>query len=132
MPPILEAHNLVKHYGDFEAVKDISFHIDEGEIFSLLGPNGAGKSTIIGMLATLFAPTGGEAMIGGHSVIKNPMAVRQLIGVVPQEIALYDDLTARENLHFWGQMYGMHGRSLRKRMDEVLEQTGLTERATKP
>lgn len=132
MPPILEAHNLVKHYGNFEAVQGISFHIDAGEIFSLLGPNGAGKSTTISMLSTLFAPTAGEAMIGGHSIIKNPMAVRQMIGVVPQEIALYEDLTARENLKFWGQMYGMRGRPLRKRVDEVLEQLGLSDKAARP
>ena len=132
MPPILEAHNLVKHYGNFAAVQSISFHIDAGEIFGLLGPNGAGKSTTISMLSTLLAPTDGEAMIGGHSIIKNPMAVRQIIGVVPQEIALYDDLTARENLYFWGQMYGMHGRLLKQRMDEVLAQIGLTEQAVKP
>jgi len=129
VPPILEAHNLVKHYGNFAAVKGISFHIDAGEIFSLLGPNGAGKSTTISVLATLLAPTGGEAMIGGHSIIENPTAVRQIIGVVPQEIALYDDLTARENLYFWGQMYGMHGRRLRQRTDEVLAQIGLAEQA---
>ena len=71
-------------------------------------------------------------MIGGHSIIKNPMAVRQIIGVVPQEIALYDSLTARENLYFWGQMYGMHGRLLKQRMDEVLAQIGLTDHAVKP
>lgn len=132
MPPILEAHNLVKHYGNFEAVKGISFHIDAGEIFSLLGPNGAGKSTTISMLSTLFTPTDGEAMIGGHSIIKNPMAVRQIIGIVPQDIALYEDLTTRENLSFWGQMYGMRGRPLRQRVDEVLEQIGLTDNAAKP
>jgi ABC-2 type transport system ATP-binding protein len=131
VPPILEAHNLVKYYGNFAAVKGISFHIDAGEIFSLLGPNGAGKSTTISVLATLLAPTSGEAMIGGHSIIKNPMAVRQIIGVVPQEIALYEGLTARENLYFWGQMYGMHGRPLRQRLDEVLTQIGLAEQATR-
>jgi ABC-2 type transport system ATP-binding protein len=131
MPPILEAHNLVKHYGHFEAVKGISFHIDAGEIFSLLGPNGAGKSTTISMLSTLLAPTDGEAMIGGHSIIKNPMAVRQIIGIVPQEIALYEELTARENLNFWGQMYGMRGKPLRQRVGEVLEHVGLTDKAAR-
>jgi ABC-2 type transport system ATP-binding protein len=132
MPPILEAYNLVKYYGNVAAVQGISFHIDAGEIFGLLGPNGAGKSTTISMLSTLLAPTDGEATIGGHSIIKNPMAVRQIIGVVPQDIALYDDLTARENLYFWGQMYGMHGRLLQQRMDEVLAQIGLTDQAVKP
>jgi ABC-2 type transport system ATP-binding protein len=129
MPPILEVNNLVKKYGDFTAVKGISFDIQEGEIFSLLGPNGAGKTTTISVLSTLYAPTGGEATIGGHSVTREPMAVRNIIGVVPQEIALYDDLTARENLSFWGQMYGLSGKSLNTRIDEVLEQIGLTDKA---
>ena len=115
MTAILEVKNLVKKYGDFAAVKGISFEIAEGEIFSLLGPNGAGKTTTISMLSTLFAPTGGDALIGGHSVTKEPMAVRNLIGVVPQDLALYDDLTARENLVFWGQMYGLGGQGARAR-----------------
>src|SRR5512135_2304851 len=129
MPPILEVHNLVKKYGDFTAVKGISFEIQEGEIFSLLGPNGAGKTTTISVLSTLYTPTGGEATIGGFSVAGNPMAVRNLIGVVPQELALYEDLTARENLIFWGQMYGLSGKALQSRIDEVLEQIGLTDKA---
>ncbi len=129
MPPILEVNNLVKKYGDFTAVKGISFDIQQGEIFSLLGPNGAGKTTTISVLSTLYIPTSGEAIIGGHSVTKEPMAVRSLIGVIPQEIALYDDLTARENLVFWGQMYGLSGKSLNTRIDEVLEQIGLTDKA---
>src|SRR5512134_3592899 len=125
MPNILEAQNLVKQYGDFTAVKGISFNITEGEIFSLLGPNGAGKTTTISMLSTLYTPTSGDALIGGHSITKNPMAVKQVIGVVPQELALYEDLTARENLLFWGQMYGLGGRPLQSRIDEVLDQIGL-------
>jgi len=126
---ILEVNQLVKKYGDFTAVKGISFDIKEGEIFSLLGPNGAGKTTTISMLSTLYTPTSGDATIGGHSITKNPMAVKQVIGVVPQEIALYEDLTARENLVFWGQMYGLSGKSLTDRVDEVLEQIGLTDKA---
>ena len=129
MPPILEVHDLVKKYGDFTAVKGISFDIKEGEIFSLLGPNGAGKTTTISMLSTLYTPTSGDATIGGHSITRDPMAVKQMIGVVPQEIALYEDLTARENLVFWGQMYGLTGKPLNNRVDEVLEQIGLTDKA---
>ena len=129
MPPILEVQNLEKKYGDFTAVKGISFDIKEGEIFSLLGPNGAGKTTTISMLSTLYTPTSGDATIGGHSITKDPMAVKQMIGVVPQEIALYEDLTARENLLFWGQMYGLSGKPLNSRIDEVLEQIGLTDKA---
>ena len=126
---ILEVHDLVKKYGDFTAVKGISFDIKEGEIFSLLGPNGAGKTTTISMLSTLYTPTSGEATIGGHSITKDPMAVKQIIGVVPQEIALYEDLTAFENLIFWGQMYGLSGKVLASRVDEVLQQIGLTDKA---
>ena len=129
MASILEVQNLVKKYGDFTAVKGISFHIKEGEIFSLLGPNGAGKTTTISMLSTLYTPTSGDATIGSHSITKNPMAVKQMIGVVPQEIALYEDLTARENLIFWGQMYGLSGKALNSRVDQVLEQIGLTDKA---
>ena len=129
MPAILEVHDLVKKYGDFIAVNGISFDIQEGEIFSLLGPNGAGKTTTISVLSTLYTLTSGEALVGGHSVSKEPMAVRQLIGVVPQDLAIYDDLTARENLSFRGQMYGLSGKPLKSRIDQVLEQIGLSDKA---
>lgn len=129
MTNILEVKNLEKNYGDFKAVKGISFAIKAGEIFSLLGPNGAGKTTTISMLSTLYEPSAGDATIAGHSVTKEPMQVKNAIGVVPQEIALYEDLTARENLIFWGQMYGLSGKALTSRVDEVLEQIGLTEKA---
>jgi ABC-2 type transport system ATP-binding protein len=129
MPSILEVQNLSKKYGDFTAVRGISFNIEEGEIFSLLGPNGAGKTTTISMLSTLYEPTGGNAVIAGHSIKKEPMAVRGVIGVVPQDLALYEDLTARENLVFWGQMYNLGGKALNSRIDEVLEQIGLTDKA---
>ena len=129
MAPFLEVHNLVKKFGELIAVNDVSFSIEEGEIFSLLGPNGAGKTTTISILSTLIQPSSGDAVIGGHSVVKNPMAVKKLIGVVPQEIALYDDLSALENLNFWGKMYGLTGTELSTRVDEVLEQVGLRDRA---
>jgi ABC-2 type transport system ATP-binding protein len=131
MPAILEVHNLVKNYGEFTAVKGVSFDIKEGEVFGLLGPNGAGKTTIISVLSTLFPPSSGDATVGGFSVSEDPMAVRQLIGVVPQDLALYEELSARENLNFWGQMYGLSGRELKTRIAEVLEQIGLTDRAGK-
>jgi ABC-2 type transport system ATP-binding protein len=102
MSSMLEVQNLVKKYDGFTAVKGISFDIKEGEIFSLLGPNGAGKTTTISMLSTLYVPTSGDATIDGHSVRKDPMRVRNAIGVVPQDLALYEDLSARENLIFWG------------------------------
>jgi ABC-2 type transport system ATP-binding protein len=129
MPPILEAQNLVKKFNDFTAVDDVSFAIEEGEVFSLLGPNGAGKTTTISMLSCLLAPTQGDAVIGGHSVDKDPMAVKKVIGVVPQDIALYEDLSAIENLMFWGRMYGMRGAALKGRVEEVLEQVGLADKA---
>lgn len=129
MAPILEVRDLVKKYGDFTAVKGISFSVEEGEIFSLLGPNGAGKTTTISVISTLFAPTSGDASVCGHSVLKDPMAVKGCIGVVPQELALYEDLTALENLNFWGQMYGLSGKALTDRIAEVLDQIGLTDKA---
>jgi len=126
---MLEVRNLVKKYGEKLAVDDISFDIREGEIFSLLGPNGAGKTTTISILSTLFSPSAGDASILGYSVTKNPMEVKRLIGVVPQEIALYDDMTALENLNFWGEMYGLSGGTLKARVKELLEQIGLADRA---
>ncbi len=129
MPSILEVKDLAKSYGDFTAVKGITFDIKEGEIFSLLGPNGAGKTTTISMLSTLYSPTSGDATIGGHSISKDPMEVKKVIGIVPQELALYEDLTAKENLVFWGQMYGLSGKALNSRVDEVLEQIGLVDKA---
>jgi ABC-2 type transport system ATP-binding protein len=110
------------------AVDDVTFAIEEGEIFSLLGPNGAGKTTTISILSCLLRPDGGDARVGGFSVSRQPEKVRELIGVVPQEIALYEDLSGRENLLFWGRMYGMNGTELNTRVDEVLELIGLTDR----
>jgi ABC-2 type transport system ATP-binding protein len=110
-------------------VRDVALEIRQGEVVGLLGPNGAGKTTTIAMLSTLYTPTSGDATIGGHSVARDPLAVKRIIGVVPQELALYEDLTARENLIFWGQMYGLSGKTLRGRVDEVLEQIGLVEKA---
>ncbi len=129
MPAILEAHNLIKKFNDFTAVDNVSFTIEEGEVFSLLGPNGAGKTTTISMLSCLLAPTQGDAVIGGYSVDKDPMAVKKIIGIVPQDIALYEDLSAIENLMFWGRMYGMRGGELKSRVAEVIEQVGLTDKA---
>lgn len=131
MSGIIEVKDLVKHYhGVAEpAVKGISFSIEAGEVFSLLGPNGAGKTTTLSMLSCLLEPTGGDALIAGHSVRKDPMAVKRAIGVVPQDIALYPTLSARGNLIFWGQMYGLSGAELNKRVEEVLETVGLRERA---
>ncbi len=128
--PILTAHNLEKHFGENKAVQGVSFQIARGEIYSLLGPNGAGKTTTISMLTGLLAPTHGDATIDGHSVVKNVNDVKQVIGVVPQEIALYPTISARENLTFWGRMYGLSGKRLAQRVDAALEIAGLADRAT--
>jgi len=126
---ILQAHNLHKQYEKVHAVQGISFDIQQGEIFSLLGPNGAGKTTTISMLSCLLSPTEGDALIDGHSVRTQANAVKRVIGVVPQEIALYPDLTARENLRFWGGMYNLSGARLKERVEETLEIAGLSDRA---
>ncbi|MBK8987545.1 MAG: ATP-binding cassette domain-containing protein [Chloroflexi bacterium] len=126
--PILTTRDLQKSYGNNQAVCGISFNVLRGEIFSLLGPNGAGKTTTISMLSCLLTPTAGSASIAGLDIPRDSLAIRQIIGVVPQEIALYEELTARQNLHFWGQMYNMSGKALKHRVDEVLEQVNLADR----
>ncbi len=132
MSLIVEVKDLHKQYNPPEgvtAVQGVSFAIRQGEIFSLLGPNGAGKSTTISMLSGLLAPTSGDATIDGHAITQDAKAVKQVIGVVPQEIALYDTISARENLDFWGKMYGLSGEKLKERITAVLEIAGLTDRA---
>lgn len=128
---ICKTENLAKRYGDFDAVKGINFTIKKGEVFGLLGPNGAGKSTTIGMLACLLAPTGGDARLGNHSIVSEPDKVKEVIGYVPQELALYDKLSARQNLRFWGTMAGMRGPQLTDRIDELLKRVELIDRADK-
>ena len=125
----IEVTNLHKSFGDIQAVQGVSFQVRPGEIFSLLGPNGAGKTTTISMLSTLLRPDDGDALVMGHSVHHDPMAVKSVLGVVPQEIALYEDLSAGENLTFWGKMYGLRGAPLRQRVGEVLDIIGLSDRA---
>ena len=124
----IQVQNLDKHFGDIHAVKGVSFEVPAGTIFSLLGPNGAGKSTILSMLSCLLQPTQGDALVMGHSILREPMAVKAAIGIVPQDLALYEDLSAEENLNFWGKMYNLRGDALRRRVDEVLDLIGLTER----
>ena len=121
--------DLRKSFGELKAVQGVSFQVQPGEIFSLLGPNGAGKTTTISILSTLLRPDQGDAQVMGHSIRRDPMKVKVVLGVVPQEIALYEDLTARENLDFWGKMYGLRGAPLRRRVQEVLEIIGLADRA---
>jgi ABC-2 type transport system ATP-binding protein len=125
----IEVKNLHKAFGQLKAVEGVSFNVEKGEIFSLLGPNGAGKTTILSMLSCLLRPDEGDALVMGHSIQKDQMGVKSALGVVPQDIALYEDMSARENLVFWGRMYGLRGAVLKTRVDEVLEVIGLTDRA---
>jgi ABC-2 type transport system ATP-binding protein len=125
----IQVNDLHKSFGEIKAVQGVSFAVQRGDIFSLLGPNGAGKTTTISMLSTLLRPDQGDALVFGKSIRSDPMAVKAVLGVVPQEIALYEDLSALENLIFWGKMYGLRGGALKRRVDEVLEIIGLTDRA---
>ncbi len=125
----IQVQNLQKSFGETHAVQGVSFDVERGEIFSLLGPNGAGKTTTISMLCCLLRPDEGDARIMGHSIRHEAMDVKSVLGVVPQELALYEDLTARENLDFWGKMYGLRGAALKARVAEVLDIIGLSDRA---
>ncbi len=109
----IEVDGFSKSFGDLQAVKNLSFKVSQGEIFSLLGPNGAGKTTTISMLCGLLRPDEGDALVLGHSIRREPVQVKSVLGVVPQEIALYEDLSAAENLDFWGKMYGLRGAALK-------------------
>ena len=129
---MVEVRELTKVYqsngNEIHAVKSIDLDIKKGEIFSLLGPNGAGKTTTISMISGLIAPTSGSATIGGHSIQSDPLSAKRLLGVIPQEIALYLNLSARQNLEFFGKMYGLSGKDLSNRVDEVLEFIDLQDR----
>ena len=123
---IVSVQNLTKAFGDFIAVDNITFDIKKGEIFGLLGPNGAGKSTTIRMLSTLTRPTSGTATIGGFDVLKQDNEVRKLIGIVSEKMIMYNRLTARENLWFFGNLFGMPKEELNSRINELLELVKLT------
>ncbi len=129
MTNILEVDNLVKKYGEFTAVKGVSFEVTEGEVFGLLGPNGAGKTQTISMLTGVIKPTSGTARIAGHNVITELNEVKKVNGLVPQELALYPTLNARANLNFFGRIYGLRGKELRERVEDVLRIVALTDRA---
>ena len=124
----IEVDHLRKAFAGRTAVDDLSLRVAAGEVFSLLGPNGAGKSTTIGMLAGLLAPDDGDARLAGHSIRRAAAAAKAALGVVPQDIALYPDLSARENLEFWGKLYGLRGPVLRERVNAVLDVIGLADR----
>jgi len=126
---MLKVEGLVKQYGDLMAVDDVSFEADKGSVFGLLGPNGAGKSTLINCISGLFPPTSGRITVSGHDIIKDGKAARQSLGVVPQELALYEDLPAVDNLRYWGKAYGLRGKILEDRVADVLGHIGLADRA---
>ncbi|MFT4412875.1 ABC transporter ATP-binding protein [Fredinandcohnia humi] len=126
---MLAVENIKKTYGNREVVRGVSFTVKAGESFGLLGPNGAGKSTTISMISGLVGIDSGEILVDGSSVKQQPMRSKKIIGVVPQEIALYPTISARENLLFWGKMYGLTGKQAKNRVEEVLHIIGLTERA---
>jgi ABC-2 type transport system ATP-binding protein len=123
---MIEVTNLTKKFGDFTAVDNISFDVKKSEIFGLLGPNGAGKTTTIRMLSTLTRPTEGTAKIGGYDVAKQDNKVRQLIGLVSEKMIMYDRLTAKENLKFFGKLYSLPKDTMNQRIDELLELVQLT------
>jgi ABC-2 type transport system ATP-binding protein len=123
---------LVKSYGSLRAVDGVSFEVAKGELYGLLGPNGAGKTTIMSMLSGLLAPDEGRILFDGIDLAGEPLKVKAQLGVVPQEPALYDNLSARENLQFWGGLYGLSGSALGRAVDRVLDQVGLTDRAKDP
>jgi ABC-2 type transport system ATP-binding protein len=127
--PILVAQDLRKSFGDHEAVKGLSLQVARGEVFGLLGPNGAGKTTTISMLTALLEPSGGTITIDGLDLKTHTQEVKSKLGLVPQEMALYMTLSSRQNLMFFGRIYGLKGKLLHQRVDEVLQMVGLTDRA---
>jgi ABC-2 type transport system ATP-binding protein len=124
-PTAISAEHLVRKFGNFAAVNDVSFQVQTGEIFGFLGPNGSGKTTVIKMLTGLLPLSGGQATVEGIDVRKDPDAVRENIGYMSQNFSLYTDLTVTENLTFYGRVYGLSAERLRKRMDEVVQLNGL-------
>ncbi|HWB14084.1 MAG TPA: ABC transporter ATP-binding protein [Pirellulales bacterium] len=129
---MIEVENLEKKYGDVTAVSQVNLTAEPGKIFGLLGPNGAGKSTTIGCISGLLEPSAGRIRVLGHDVVLERRAAREKLGVVPQELALYEDLSATANLRYWGAAYGLRGTELAQRVREVLVATGLVDRAKEP
>ncbi|MED1569303.1 ABC transporter ATP-binding protein [Bacillus paramycoides] len=125
---MLVIDHITKSFGKKEVVKSVSFEVKKGETFGLLGPNGAGKSTTISMICGLIPYDSGDIKVGGKSVKENPLEAKKRIGIVPQDIALYPTLSAKENLIFWGKMYGLNGKAAKERAEEVLAYVGLQDR----
>ncbi|MDT8719592.1 ABC transporter ATP-binding protein [Clostridium sp. 19966] len=128
----IDIKNLTKRFNDKLVLDYISLHVDKGEIFGLLGPNGAGKSTLINLMVGLLKYDKGEIIIGGSEVSKEPLKVKEKLGLVPQEIALFDSLNAKDNLEYWGGLYGLRGKLLKERIEEALEISALKDHIKKP
>ena len=126
---LIQIDGLRKTYDTLVAVDNVSFEVRDGEVFGLLGPNGAGKTTTINMICGVLQPDGGSVLVDGRDIWTEPKRVKKDLGVVPQEISVYEDLTARDNLSFWGSLYGLAGSELSSRIDESLGRLGLAERA---
>ena len=126
---MIEVQNLVKHFGPIRAVDGVSFVCQDGEVFGLLGPNGAGKTTTLRMLATVLQPMAGTAKVDGHDVVKEPTEVRQAVGVLPETVGLYGRLTAREQLRYFGRLYGLDDAALEGRIEELLAMLEMAEYA---
>ncbi|MFY9939997.1 MAG: ATP-binding cassette domain-containing protein, partial [Silvibacterium sp.] len=122
----IAVENIVKRYGDFEAVKGVTFEVGDGEIFGLLGPNGAGKSTLIRMMTTLIPVSSGKAIVAGYDVSREPDAVRRVIGVIPQALTSDIDLTVEENLSIYAKLYEVPKAERKRNIDELLEAVDLT------
>lgn len=125
---IVKVSNVTKRFNDKLVLDNISFEIEEGEIFGLIGPNGAGKSTLINIMTTLVEATNGSVEIGGYDIVKQPIEAKSLIGLVPQELALMEEMTAYDNLLFFGSLYGLSYKVLKERINEALMATGLMDR----
>lgn len=125
--PVIQTEELTKKFGDFTAVDHISFEVNRGEIFGFLGANGAGKTTAIKMMTGLLAPTSGEGSVAGHNIYTESESIKKKIGYMSQRFSLYDDLTVKENIRFYGGVYGMDSEVLKNKYDEIIEKVGLEE-----
>ena len=129
---MISVQNLSKRFGELRAVDRISFTAAKGELFGFLGPNGAGKTTTISMISGLLKPDEGAVCVGDYDLWKSPKAAKRTMGLVPQELALYEEFTARENMYFWGGLYGISHSALRTKTEALLKRVGLEDRAGEP
>jgi ABC-2 type transport system ATP-binding protein len=129
---IVEVNNITKRFNDKLVLDNVSFNIKKGEVFGLLGPNGAGKSTLINLMVGLLKLDKGQVLIGSNDITKEPIKTKERIGLVPQEIALFESLNAKENLEYWGGLYGLRGKLLKERIDEAIEISALKDHLKSP